>query len=158
MEVPARPHTSTAAANVAVMVRAMHAAACPEDAVLYAMKAREWVERAAPRFIDECLEGYMRRLFADINAALLQCAQLHWRDYHYAPAAALGEDDLLTAMLDAMEGNNTFVAVVRILDLWAANPDTLARLRQDHPLFHRQVDAFLRYWHAEWPLTRQLMQ
>lgn len=154
MDVPDNTYTCVVAAVVRTCVAAMAAADCPEDAVWWGLKAREAVMRSAPRFINEGAEGLMRRLFAAINTAMQQHGGLDWRDYHHEPAAPLDEDGLLDAMHAAMADNDVFVAVVCLLELWAANRATLAELRASHGKLDAAVAGFLGHWRAQWPLVR----
>lgn len=150
--------TRTAACGVLELVSKMRAADSQEDALFYGLQARGLVERAAPDFIDRGAEGLMRSLFVCINTALQLFAGVHWTDYHYHAAEGMGEDALLDAMRGAMDANHKLAAVMNILELWRANPDTLAALRRDHPGLDAAVASFTRYWHRAWPLTATLSE
>jgi hypothetical protein len=153
MNAPNTLYTGVVAAVVRKCVAAMEKADCPENAVWWGLKAREAVMRSAPRFINEGVEGRMRRLFAAINAAMQRHCGLHWRDYHHEPAAALDEDGLLDAMQSAMTDNHEVVAVACLLELWAANPGVLTGLRASHAGLDAAVAGFVAHWREQWPLV-----
>jgi len=164
MEIQSNTYCSLVAVYVDRNIHDMHNASCKEDAIWFGLKAHEWVHRNGQGFINDGIEGKMRKLFVKINTALRECANLKWPDYYFDIAGEqLDEDHLLDAMLAAIngsavqkcpKGNNHFVAVTLLLELWAKNPVTLSRLRRDHPGLDKTIWSFVDYWHRTWPLTK----
>ena len=158
-----KTYCSLVAIYVDRIVNDMHNTCCKEDAIWFGLKAHEWVHRNGHRFINEGIEGKMRALFIKINTALRECANLQWPDYYYdVPGEGLDEDQLLDAMLSAIngskvqkcpKGNNAFVAVTLLLELWTKNPTTLSCLIRDHPSLGETIESFVQRWRRDWPLT-----
>lgn len=163
MEVQSNMYTSIVAIYVDRIVCDIYNADCKDDAIWLGLKAHEWVHRNSQVFIDEGIEGKMRKLFVKINRTLRDCVGLKWSDYYFDIASeGLDEDQLLDAMLEAIngskvqhfpKGNHHIVAVTLLLELWTKNPVTLSRLRRDHPSLDNVIESFVNYWNREWPLT-----